>query len=54
MLLRIDPRYTVLWRTPEVLQLGAPTAVAIVDVPGEWELRLIELLRIGVAPKRLA
>lgn len=53
MLLRIDPTLALLWRSPEELQVGAPEAVARVRVSGEWELQVVELLRLGVSSTKL-
>lgn len=53
MLLRIDPRLTVTWHTPFELQFGAPTPIARVLVPEPWELRVVELLRLGIEAERL-
>lgn len=52
MFLRINPRLTAVWRTPTTLQFGAPIPRALVQVSGEWELKLIELLRIGIDSER--
>lgn len=53
MVLRIDPRLSIVWRSPTELQFGAPTAVAVVPVPSDWDLQVIELFRIGIEPARL-
>ncbi|MFM6973783.1 MAG: hypothetical protein ACKOXM_01345 [Agromyces sp.] len=53
MLLRIDPRLSIVWRSVTQLQLGVPEPVAFVTVDGEWELHIVELLRVGVEEKRL-
>lgn len=53
MLFRIDPELSVLWRTPTEVQIGAPEPVAVVEVEDDWGLQVLDLLRVGVAPKRL-
>ncbi len=50
MLFQIDPSLSILWRTPSELQFGAPDPVAIAAVPDEFELQVIERLRLGWTP----
>lgn len=51
-MLRIDPAHPPVWRTPSVLQFGVP-AVALIDEPASWELRLVRELERGIAPEAL-
>ena len=53
MLLRIDPQLSVLWRSIDEVQIGAPDAVATIRLDDAWAMRVFELLRIGVEPERL-
>lgn len=46
-MLRLDPAYPPLWRTPRTLQLGLP-AVAVLDDPQPWQERLIDELAQGL------
>lgn len=53
MLLRIDPQLSVLWRSVDEVQIGAPDPVATIRLEDAWALRVFELLRIGIEPERL-
>lgn len=53
MLFQIDPSLSILWRTPCELQFGAPDPVAVAAVPAEFELQVIERLRLGVDSEHL-
>ena len=46
-MLRLDPAFPPLWRSATTLQLGAD-AVALVDDPQPWQLRLIRELESGI------
>lgn len=53
MFLQIDPQLSVLWRSLSEVQFGAPDPVALVTVIDDWELTLIEHLRVGIDSARL-
>lgn len=53
MLLRINPALSLVWRTTESVQIGIPSAIAIVDSAENLELDTIELLRRGVRQQQL-
>jgi hypothetical protein len=46
-MLRLDPAYPVLWRTPSTVQFGLDPA-AIIEDPEPWQLRLIDELGRGI------
>ena len=48
MTLRIDPRYPLVWRSPDTIQLGIDRPVLRVPVPGPGLERVIDALRSGV------
>lgn len=45
---RIDPAYPPIWRSTSILQFGLP-AVASLEYPLAWQLRLIRALESGVS-----
>lgn len=53
MVLRIDPTLALIWRSVDELQIGAPEPVATARVDGDWELHLVEQLRLGVSAEQL-
>ena len=48
MTLRLDPRYPLVWRSPDTIQLGVDHPVLRVRVPGPGLERVIDALRSGV------
>lgn len=50
---QINPNVSVLWQSTEVVQFGAPQAIALVEVDGAWELELIGELCRGVDSEAL-
>lgn len=49
MVLTLDPRYPVVWRSPFSVQLGVDTVAAIVDEVSSAEERMISALVTGVS-----
>ena len=48
MVLRIDPRYPLVWRSPSTLQIGASVARVVFDDLSTVDERLIAALSVGV------
>lgn len=48
MVLRIDPRRPLVWRTPHSIQIGVDPVVAILDPVDDGDARLIAALATGV------
>jgi len=48
MVLRIDPRYPLVWRSPSTLQIGASVARVVFAELNEVDERLIAALSVGV------
>ena len=48
MTLRLDPRYPLVWRSPDTIQLGVDHPALRVRVPGPGLERVIDALRSGV------
>lgn len=48
MVLRIDPRRPLVWRTPHSIQIGVDPVVAVVDPVDDGDARLIAALATGV------
>ncbi|KRF32738.1 hypothetical protein [Yonghaparkia sp. Soil809] len=48
MVLRIDPRRPLVWRTPHSIQIGVDPVVAIIDPVDDGDARLIAALATGV------
>jgi bacteriocin biosynthesis cyclodehydratase domain-containing protein len=48
MVLRLDPRLPVLWRSPDSLQVGADPAVATLETVTTADERIIAGLRVGM------
>lgn len=49
MVLRLDPRLPVLWRTPSSVQVGTDPAVAVVEDVSDGDARLLAALVAGVS-----
>lgn len=49
MVLRLDPRLPILWRTPSSVQVGADPAVAVLDEVSEGDARVLAALVAGVS-----
>lgn len=54
MILKLDPRYPVVWRTPLSLQLGIDPPIVRIDDVSETQERLIWALTVGVTRPGLA
>ncbi|MDF1479547.1 hypothetical protein PYV02_10680 [Leifsonia sp. H3M29-4] len=54
MVLRLDPRFPVVWRTPSSVQLGVDPPVAIVEALTETQERMLAALAVGVSESGLA
>ncbi|WP_166874189.1 TOMM precursor leader peptide-binding protein [Salinibacterium sp. ZJ450] len=54
MTLALDARYPAVWRSPTVLQLGAPDAVAVLADVTPVQERLIAALAVGASRAQLA
>ncbi|MFP5290565.1 MAG: hypothetical protein ACLGH5_06210 [Actinomycetes bacterium] len=54
MVLRIDPRRPLVWRTPHSIQIGVDPVVAIIDPVDDGDARLIAALATGVTRSGLA
>jgi hypothetical protein len=54
MVLRIDPRRPLVWRTPHSIQIGVDPVVAIIDPVDDGDARLIAALAIGVSESGLS
>lgn len=48
MVLKLDPRYPILWRTPSSVQVGSE-AVAVLDEVSDGDARLLAALAAGVS-----
>ncbi len=48
MVLRIDPRRPLVWRTPTSMQIGVDPVVAVIDPVDDGDARLIAALATGV------
>lgn len=53
MVLQIDPRYPVLWRTPSSLQIGADRSIVTLHDVTVAEEHLVAVLRKGISPSGL-
>jgi hypothetical protein len=53
MVLRIDPRRPLVWRTPHSIQIGVDPVVAVIDPVDDGDARLIAALAIGVSESGL-
>lgn len=47
VMLRLDPAYPPVWRSPHVLQFGSE-ALAVLDDPQPWQLRVVRELERGI------
>lgn len=54
MILRLDPRWPLVWRTPTSVQLGVDPPVVILDPVSELDERLLAALAVGVSESGLA
>lgn len=54
MVLRLDPRFPVVWRTPSSVQLGVDPPAAIVEALTETQERMLAALAVGVSESGLA
>lgn len=54
MILRLDPRLPLLWRTPTSIQLGVDPVVVILDDVTELDERMLAALAVGVSASGLA
>ena len=53
MLIRLDPRFPILWRNPHGLQVGVDSPRAVLDPIDEAEERVVAALVRGVSPAGL-
>lgn len=51
-MLRLDPAYPPLWRTPTTLQFGAAPVAIVIDIE-PWQERLVDHLEQGIADAAL-
>ena len=49
MVLRLDPRLPLLWRTPSSLQFGVDDPPVVLEAVSAAEERMIAALRVGVS-----
>lgn len=54
MILRLDPRWPLVWRTPTSVQLGVDPPVVVLDPVTELEERLLAALAVGVSESGLS
>ena len=54
MILRLDPRRVVVWRTPRSMQIGVDPALVVLDPVSDGDARLIAALETGVTRAGLA
>ncbi len=54
MVLRLDPRYPVVWRTPSSVQLGVDPPAVVLDGISEVQERMLAALAVGVSQSGLA
>ncbi|UTT61757.1 hypothetical protein [Microcella humidisoli] len=54
MILRLDPRRPLVWRTPHSLQIGVDPVLAQLDDVSEGDARLVDALTVGVTRDGLA
>src|SRR5882757_8454708 len=54
MVLKLDPRYPVVWRSPSSLQVGVDPAIARLDDVTELQERMLAALAVGVSTPGLA
>jgi bacteriocin biosynthesis cyclodehydratase domain-containing protein len=54
MVLRLDPRYPVVWRTPSSVQLGVDPAAVVLEGISELQERMLAALAVGVSQPGLA
>ncbi|KZX20015.1 hypothetical protein [Rathayibacter tanaceti] len=52
MVLRLDPRLPLLWRSANALQLGLDRPLVILDDVGYAEELLLDALRLGTSAAR--
>ncbi len=48
MILRLDPRRAIVWRTPDSLQIGVDPALVVLDAVSDGDARLVAALETGV------
>lgn len=48
MILRLDPRRAVVWRTPDSMQIGVDPALVVLDAVSDGDARLVAALGTGV------
>ncbi len=54
MILRLDPRWPLVWRTPTSVQVGVDPPLVILDPISELEERLLAAIAVGVSESGLA
>ena len=54
MILRLDPRLPLVWRTPSSVQIGVDPAVVVLDDVTEIDERMLSALVVGVSDSGLA
>lgn len=54
MVLRLDPRFPVVWRTPSSVQLGVDPPAVVLDGISEVQERMLAALAVGVSQSGLA
>lgn len=54
MILRLDPRWPLVWRTPTSVQVGIDPPLVILDPISELEERLLAAIAVGVSESGLA
>ncbi|CAN5237722.1 hypothetical protein BH09ACT5_BH09ACT5_19810 [soil metagenome] len=54
MILRLDPRLPLVWRTPASVQLGVDPVVVVIDDVTETDERMLSALSVGVSETGLA
>lgn len=48
MILRLDPRRAIVWRSPDSLQIGVDPALVVLDAVSDGDARLVAALETGV------
>ncbi|MBO9579172.1 MAG: hypothetical protein J7480_10455, partial [Microbacteriaceae bacterium] len=52
--LRIDPRLPIVWRSPDVLQIGGESPRAVIDPVTDRDARMLAAVRAGIPSEALA